>query len=168
MNRLAVLGLLAGSLACRPVVRAQSTADFQTNIISGMTSNWSSNCLVGSTTFADALLIQNLGGMSNVTGDIGYEPSCSNNSVYLSDTGSVWAIGTDLYVGHNGAGNRLSITNGGGVYRGRYSYIGYNNTGSNNTVWVAETGSVWSTSLDVDVGNRGGGNSLTITNGGKV
>ena len=42
-QRLVVLGVIALSYSVAPLVRAQYTADFQTNIITGVTSNWVGN-----------------------------------------------------------------------------------------------------------------------------
>ena len=52
---------------------AQYAGNSQTNIISGVVSNWTGDYLVGSNTFADASLIQNGGVLSNGNGYLGYE-----------------------------------------------------------------------------------------------
>jgi T5SS/PEP-CTERM-associated repeat protein len=157
-------------------LRAQYTADYQTNIISGVTSNWMGSYLVGSNTFADVLLIQNAGVLSNRTGYLGYEASSSNNSVVVAGLGSIWGQPLDLYdegfyvfIGYSGPGNSLVISNGGLVQCGHMygSYLGYNSSSSNNTMLVTGTGSVWSNG-GLFVGYSGGGNSLIISNGGQV
>ena len=53
------LSILAAS------ARAQYTADFQTNLISAVTSNWTGDYVVGSNTLADVLLVQTSGVLSN-------------------------------------------------------------------------------------------------------
>ena len=58
-HRIAVVGVLALVVAVAPAAHAQYTASYQTNIISGVTNNWSGNYIVGNTNFADVLLIQN-------------------------------------------------------------------------------------------------------------
>jgi hypothetical protein len=70
-------------------VQAQYTTNFQTNIISGVTSNWIGNYLVGSNTFADVLLIQNIGLFTNTSSYLGLTASSSNNNVLISGSGSV-------------------------------------------------------------------------------
>ena len=114
-GRVSGLAVLLLCALCVSVVQceAQYTADYQTNIISGVTSNWAGDYFVGSNTFADVLLIQNSGVLSNGYGYLGYEVSSSNNSVLVTGTGSVWSNGSDLYVGYSGAGNSLVISNGG-------------------------------------------------------
>src|SRR5664280_2630356 len=90
-----ILGIILGSQSSN----AQYTADFQTNIISGVTSNWSGEYYVGNTNFADALLIQTNGVLSDSLGFLGNQISSSNNSVVATGTGSVWSSG-NLFVGH--------------------------------------------------------------------
>src|SRR5882724_6034208 len=95
---------LAGMLFA-PAARAQYTADFQTNIISGITSNWFGTYVVGSNTFADALVLQSTGVLNNASGYIGYESNSSNNSVWVSDAGTAWNNRFALFVGYSGGGN---------------------------------------------------------------
>jgi T5SS/PEP-CTERM-associated repeat protein len=126
-------------------VHAQFTANYQTNVIDGVVSNWAGDYLVGSNTFADVLLIQNNGKLTNWTGYLGYEVSSSNNSVLVTGTGSVWNYNANLNIGYSGAGNNLVISNGGRVvntYTGGLGYIGYNSGSSNNSVLVTGSGSV--------------------------
>jgi len=66
---------------------AQFTANFQTNIISGVISNWTGNYIVGSNTYADALVVQNSGLLSNRYAYIGYEAYSTNNSVLVTGSG---------------------------------------------------------------------------------
>jgi hypothetical protein len=66
MKRLISAGLIALTVALAPVSRAQYTADFQTNIIDGVVSNWSGEYVIGSNTFGDVFLIQNGGVFSNL------------------------------------------------------------------------------------------------------
>jgi T5SS/PEP-CTERM-associated repeat protein len=171
MKRLTFVGFIALSVTIAPATRAQYISDFQTNIISGVTSNWSGNYLVGSNTFADVLLIQDSGVLSNGTAYLGYEAGSSNNSVSVNGTGSIWNSGNNLYVGYSGSGNSLAISNGGQVvYSSNFawSYIGYDALSSNNTVLVTGPGSTWKSPQAVNVGQNGSGNSLVISNGGQV
>jgi fibronectin-binding autotransporter adhesin len=147
--------------------RAQYTADFQTNTISNVTSNWSGNYLVGSNTFADVLLIQNSGVLSNGFGSLGQEVSSSNNSVLVTDPGSVWSSDW-VTIGYYGAGNRLAITNGGQIAANIVSYVAYQVSSSYNSILVAGTGSVWNSGSNLYVGFFGADNSLVISNGGQV
>ncbi|HUJ11845.1 MAG TPA: hypothetical protein VL171_17685 [Verrucomicrobiae bacterium] len=162
-------GILAGILFLSPPIHAQYTADFQTNIISGVTSNWIGDYSVGSNTFADVLRIQSGGVLSNGDGYLGYDINSSNNSAFVTDSGSVWNLAgqSGLIVGNSGSGNSLIISNGGSV-SSRNGYLGYNTSGQNNRVLVSDTGSVWSIIFDLGIGLAGAGNSLVISNGGSV
>src|SRR5947209_6827385 len=89
---------LAGVLLLLSVTagRAQYTADYQTNIISGVTSNWTGDYTVGNSTFADVLLIQNSGALvlsnSGGRGMIGYTSASTNNKVVVTGSNSVWVV----------------------------------------------------------------------------
>jgi T5SS/PEP-CTERM-associated repeat protein len=152
--------------------RAQYTGNNQTNIISGVTSNWPGTYYVGSNYVYDALLILN-GGVLNAGGFIGYTAAAKSNAVVVSGNGSVWTNGGALAVGYSGAGNTLEISNGGKVASGgAMSAIGYNNTASNNSVLVTGDGSAWSLSntlgTSLYVGYLGASNSLVISAGASV
>src|SRR6266404_8773839 len=73
-----ILGFLAGMLGGARSASAQYTGNYQTNIISGVVSNWTGDYLIGSNTFADALFIQNGGVLSNANGYLGYEIGADN------------------------------------------------------------------------------------------
>ena len=171
-----IIGILVGiiGLSLLPSAQAQFTANFQTNVISGVTSNWGGNgsYIVGSNTFLDALQLVSGGVISNGTSYIGYEASASNNVAAVTSVGSIWSNAHNFYVGYSGAGNQLVITNGGSLVCGpnfpAAGYIGFNTSGSNNAVLIGGTGSVWRTGDRVYVGENGAGNRLTITNGGLV
>ena len=159
------LALLLGTSS-----EAQYTADFQTNIISSVTSNWVGNYYVGNTNFADVLLIQNSGVLSNGLGYVGYEVGSSNNSVLVTGTGAVWRCNRDLSIGFRGAGNSLLISNGGRVVGGVLGegHVGDVTSSRNNSVLVTGTGSVWSNFYFVIVGSQGSSNRLVISDGGVV
>jgi fibronectin-binding autotransporter adhesin len=150
--------------------RAQFSANFQTNSIAGVTSNWMGNgtYVVGSNTFRDALIIQSGGVLSNSIGYVGYETGGSNNVVLVNGTGSVWSNFFHVIVGNSGAGNSLIISNGGAVFSSNNGTLGANSSSSGNTVTVTGTGSTWTHAGTLTVGGSGSGNTLTITNGGAV
>ena len=105
---------------------------------------------------------------------IGNEAGANSNAVLVTGTGSVlncgpsyYGIGSTLYVGFDGLGNQLTITNGGTVLD-TWGNIGYAGGANSNTVLVTGAGSVWSNGSDLSVGIGGSFNRLTITNGGTV
>jgi T5SS/PEP-CTERM-associated repeat protein len=110
-------------------------------------------------------------GASMVTSlQIGQMMHSTNNSVVVTGAGSSWNAGNvDLYVGVNGSGNSLTISDGASVsvsasntYGG---VIGLNASSANNSVLVTGTGSIWHNYCDLTIGNAGEG-TLTVANGG--
>jgi T5SS/PEP-CTERM-associated repeat protein len=148
--------------------RAQFTASYQTNIISGVTTNWWGSYIVGSNTICDQLQIVNAGKLSYCLSYVGYGANASNNSVVVSGSGSVWG-NFDLFIGRYGSFNTLTISNGGAVYSSS-SNVGLGDawSSSSNTALVTGSGSVWSSSNVLWVGYYGPFNTLVISNGGVV
>jgi T5SS/PEP-CTERM-associated repeat protein len=142
-------------------VRAQFTADYQTNVIDGVTTNW--NRFDYS---FDQLQITNGGVVQSSGGFIGGSPTKMGNSVLVSGTDSVWTNG-DLYVACSDAFSYVSISGGAALYN-NYGYVGYLVSSSNNVMLVTDPGSIWSNRNDLYFGYNGSGNSLTISNGGMV
>jgi T5SS/PEP-CTERM-associated repeat protein len=158
------LGLLIGIVLGSRSSEAQYTASFQTNIISGVTNNWSGSYSVGGLGFsADVLLIQNGGVLSNGDGYVGYHGS--NDTAVVTGSGSLWIDNGTLTVSWYGAGNSLVISNGGQVLDANCN-LGFEGTSSNNSLLVTDPGSVLSNANSLSIGGRM--NSLVINNGGKV
>ena len=165
-KRCAAIAVIALILALAPAARAQYTDNFQTNLISAVTSNWNDYYIVGSNTFADVLLINSGGVLSSASSYIGHDAGSSNNSVLVTDSGSIWSNLPSYgptYFGYSGAGNSLVISNGGRVLD--WDYVGYNSSSSNNSVLVTDSGSL---GYIVYFGYSGAGNSLVIRDGGSV
>src|SRR5579859_3832693 len=156
-----ILGLLAGALVGARSSSAQYTGNFQTNIISGVISNWTGDYLIGSNTFADALLVQNEGALSNGNGYVGYEIGDDNNMALISDSNSIWIVAGVLVIGNSSSGNQLAVTNGANVVCGSLS-IGNNVASATNMVAVTGTNSLLNVNGDMVVGNAGQMNRLTI------
>ena len=78
----------------------------------------------------------------------------------ISGVTSNWGGNGTYVVGSNTFKDVLQIINGGVLSNGA-AYIGYEIGGSNNAVTVTGTGSVWSNSSDLYIGDNGPGNSLT-------
>ena len=181
MKQVAAIGFVALAVAIAPITRAQYTADFQTNVISGVTSNWVDDSItgtggyfVGSNTFADALFIQGSGVLSNGNGYLGYNISSSNNNVLIAGAASTWSNRWGLFVGFSGMGNGLVVTNGGLLVNNpsqspNYSgYVGYNASSRNNYVLVTGSNAVWKNGGPLVVGYSGAANELSICDGGQV
>jgi T5SS/PEP-CTERM-associated repeat protein len=147
-------------------VDAQFTDNFQTNSISGVTSNWSGNYYVGNGMVFDQLQLINGGELTVPSGtytQIGSGSTASNNSVLVSGSGSILnsLSSAGLYIGYISNGNSLTVTNGGTVY---CSYGAVGSASSQNNVLVAGSGSVWGSTGDIWI--RGSSNIVTIANGG--
>ena len=158
--------IMGGGLGIQPVV-AQYTANFQTNIISGVTSNWAGIYFVGSNTFANALLIRNGGVLTDADAHVGYLPASSSNHVLVSGSGSVWT-NDSLFFGTSGSFNSMIISNAGRIMNNFGSYVAREASSSSNSVWVTGTNSIWQMGGALLLGNSGSGNGLVITNGGRV
>jgi len=152
------------------IIGSNSFASFNTALVTGTGSVWSNSA---------SLYIGNYGAGNRLTvsdgalvfndnwGYIGVNTSSSNNVVLVTDTGSVWSNSWDLYIGFDGAGNRLTVSNGGYV-QSAGCRIGTNPNSSNNAVLVTGTGSVWSNSASLYIGYLGLSNQLTVSNGALV
>ena len=138
--------------------------------VSGAGSTWTNvGTVVVGGLGTGTLTIQN-GGMvsSGGGGSVGLSVG-STGTVTVTGPGSTWnnSPGGGLNIGSFGTGI-LTITNGGMVINNTAftANIG-NGAGSQGTVRVAGTGSTWSNSSGLNIGNRGAG-TLTIAEGGFV
>jgi len=100
---------------------------------------------------------------------VGYSAGDSSNLLTVGNANTLLTNLADLYVGYNGSGNGMVISNGAQVINNN-GWIGYSNTASSNSVLVTDSGSHWSNSSAVVVGGAADStqNSLTIYNGGTV
>ena len=84
--------------------------------------------------------------------------------------GTTCGVGTafaqNLYVGSNSSGQTTNFTSGTNSYG--YTYVGFSNSASNNLLTVGGSSTVLTNSSDLFVGYAGSGNSMVISNGGKV
>jgi T5SS/PEP-CTERM-associated repeat protein len=137
--------------------------------LTGTNSAWTnrSDLVVGEFGSGNSLVISDGGSVMNEYGVIGDYGTSSNNIVTVAGTGSAWTNTANLFVGYQGSGNSLAISNEASVLNG-YGYIGYDSTGSNNSVTVTGAGSTWTNLDNLFVGYRGSGNSLMVSNGASV
>jgi len=155
-------------MICFSPANAQFTFDYETNLISGVISNWSGNYVVGSNTVADLLRIENGGVLSDGFAYVGYESNAVSNSVILSDDNSIWTNLFTVYVGFSGSGNSLVVSNGGKLLS-MAGFIGQNSNACSNRVVVTGPGSIWRNDYSLGLGDNGGsGNNLVISDGGQV
>ena len=138
-------------------------------LVTGANSLWtnSGSLTVGIGGSSNSLVISNGGRAANTAGAIGADSSSLNNSVVVTGTNSTWTNSDELYVGYEGSGNNLVISNGGTVAN-TDGYIGYTTNSANNSVLVTGTNSAWTNTNSLYVGVSGSGSSLVISNGGAV
>ena len=166
-RQLTMMVLLTSLWAAIQPAAGQYTANYQTNIINGVISNWPGNYVVGSNTFANALMIRNSGALANADGLVGYMSASSSNYVMVVGAGSVWS-NANLYLGYSGGGNSMVISNAGRVAESQGTYVANDASSSSNRVLVTGTNSIWDCANNLLLGVAGSGNSLVITNGGRV
>jgi T5SS/PEP-CTERM-associated repeat protein len=126
--------------------------------------------IIGYNTGANSLTIENGGDLIDTGAYVGLNTDF--NSVTVAGSGSTWTTSTDLTVGYKGSGNGLTISNGGQVTADT-SILGDGDTiilsqGNSNSATVTGSGSTWTMSGGLTVGNFGSGNELTISNGALV
>lgn len=102
---------------------------------------------------------------------IGGYVSSTGNMVTVTGVGSQLNNTHDLLVGYGGDGNSLTLSNG-ATATNVNGFIGYrfdaNSSSDNNSVTVTGSGSLWTNTGTLYVGEYGTGNSLTVSNGGWV
>jgi T5SS/PEP-CTERM-associated repeat protein len=173
VKRIAAIGFVALTVAIAPATRAQYTTNFQTNIISGVTSNWSGDYRVGGEMISgDVLLIISNGILFNASGYVGYGLPLRQglpNVAVVDGSGSVWNNNSNLWVGYEGPPHsQLIITNGGQVIDNNGTIGG--GLGAGGSVLVTGTGSVWSNRSSIFLGrfDSTGSNALMVADGGQV
>jgi fibronectin-binding autotransporter adhesin len=118
---------------------------------------------VGSSGSFNRLVASNGAAVRSYESYLGPFASGSNNTAVVTGSGSVWSNGNLFYLGFNGPGNRLVVSNGGAI-QDNWSYVGYYS--SNNQAVVTGAGSVWSNSNIFYLGYGGAANQVVVSNGG--
>jgi T5SS/PEP-CTERM-associated repeat protein len=130
-----------------------STLRAQTNYVGSNSSGVSSNFTSGTNSYSATI--------------VGYDVGANSNILVVENTNTVLTNSGVLRVGESGSSNSMVISNGGKV-QNTGGIIGNSNTAVNNSVLVTGTDSLWMISTPLRVGALGSGNSLVISNGGKV
>jgi len=146
----------------------ESFASNNTVLVSGTGARWTNRFDIyhGIGSPGNRLIVSNQGTVFNRNTYIGFNPTALSNTVLISDTGSVWRVRTNLFIGYFTADNQVSISNG-AVVSDLAGIIGFTNA-PGNRVWVGGGGSVWSNAVSLFVGYHNAGNELIVTNGGTV
>lgn len=112
------------------------------------------------------------GGVVRVSGasTIGNGGGNNNNTVLVTGAGSLWSNATTLAVGSNGSTNQLKVANGGKVYVTTTLTVGAGSVGAANEMVVTNGGQVVNLGNGT-VGSSGGsalGNKATVVGSGSV
>lgn len=140
-------------------------------LVTGEGSTWRSGLLdVGRLGPGNRLVISNGGSVVCQWSYISQDPNSSNNTVIVTDPGSIWTNSRTLNIGNQDTGNLLIISNGGTVVAFEGCLIGVRTNSSNNFVLITGTGSRLNNNIPsgVVVGYGAPSNRLIISNGGAV
>ena len=160
-NQLAILngGVVCDTLGCLSLDSR--------GLVSGHGSVWSNSSDLRVEGSGVQLDITRTGRVFSANGYLGYYQPGNGSGVLVADPGSAWNNDLDLWIGYQGGGYYLAITNGAMVDNSD-GHVGYFDSSSSNTVVVAGAGSVWSNRGTLYMGQFGPGNQLTVINGAKV
>jgi T5SS/PEP-CTERM-associated repeat protein len=180
--------LYVGSNSTVPPVSYSSGTNFYNNVYVGYEASASNNQLVvanpgtiltnsgnlyvGFSGSGNSLVVSNGATVASSNGIIGYSSSSSGNSVLITGNGSLWTntdSNSTLAVGFYGNLNTLTISNGGMVVSA-VGTIGLADYSSSNAVVVTGSNSLWSNSVNLELGYGyfSTDNTLTVSNGGNV
>src|ERR1039457_6405443 len=148
-----ILAVIASLALAGSESQAQFSASFQTNIISGVISNWTGNYTLG---FPYDSLQLSAGATLN-DAEAFLEGGFDSVSVMGSNT--IWGNSAGPIVGRNSDSNVLAVSNG-GVVNGTDELIGA--SGSKNSAVVVGAKSTWNNYDALKVGSSGVLNSLVI------
>ena len=117
--------VLGGTDGVGGIIGADIGSSNNSVLVTGVASTWSNSLdlYVGFAGNNNSLVISSEAVVSDVNGTIGNYYLSSNNSVLVTDAGTLWTNGGYLYVGNSGSGNSLVILNG-GVVADAWSFIG--------------------------------------------
>jgi len=160
-------------LVAVPPLRAQIVADGASRTLLNETNTFTGDVTVGTNGAFTLLVLSDNALLTNsANGLIGRNTGANSNEVRLASSSASWLMGGSLFVGTNGAANRLVVSNGATVLASGSSTIGhggdFSGNANSNTVTVSGTGSLWSNGLDLIVGELGFANRLEVNGGGWV
>src|SRR6059036_710707 len=127
------LFLFAALLSTLLPVRAQVVNDGATNTLSNVTNTFTGDVTVGTNgSFTLLILSDNALLTNSVNGLIGRNNTANSNEVRLASPSARWFMGGSLFVGNNGAANRLVVSNGATVLARNSSTLGHGGDFSGN------------------------------------
>jgi len=154
--------------AAVPTLRAQIVNDGASATLANVTNTLTGTVTVGTNgaftllTLADNALLTN-----SAHGVIGRNATAKSNEVQLLSASARWLMGNNLFVGSNGAFNRMVVSNG-AFLNNNSGLVGDGAASGNNFALVTGGGSVWTNRTDLTVGVSGRDNHMIISNGARV
>jgi fibronectin-binding autotransporter adhesin len=136
---------------------------YNTALVTGAGSRWTNQgaLYVGETGISNRLVVSNGGVVQCSYAEIGRNISSSHNEAVITGSGSTWASTGIFFLGDDGNQNRLVISNG-ATLRNLSGYVaGYQS--SSNIALVTGSGSLWTNTLDLNMGFSGPGNLLIVS-----
>ncbi len=127
------------------------------------------NLVVGYNDSESILTVSQSGGaLTSRDAFIGWGTNSANNEVVVNEGGN-WTNSRDLWVGHDGSGNTLTVSSGGSVDVGGSAYIGNDDASANNAS-VTGLNSILEITGDLAIGGTSNSvdNSLSVSDSGEV
>lgn len=147
---------------------AASTANGNEAIIAGTGAVLSSGSFnVGQLGFSNRIQIHAGAQASAGATYVGNGAGATNNQVIVNGLNALLTNSGDVYVGLMGSRNELLVTNGAQALN-RFGYVGYGVSARDNQATIAGANSAWVNSGELQVGNAGAGNALSILEGARV
>jgi T5SS/PEP-CTERM-associated repeat protein len=122
---------------------------------------------VGENGAQNTVTVSNSGGISSQTGWLGYSTTSAGNVVQVTGAGSYWSNSDSFFVGYNGFGCQLVVSNG-AVLQDLLGFVGRNPGSTNDLAVVTGPNSLWRTDWALFVGDGSTGCRLIVTNGATV
>lgn len=164
-----ILLLVATMLAIAlPSLHAQLVADGATNTLNNVTNTFTGDMTVGTNSSFTLLILSDNALLTNsANGVIGRTATAKSNEVQLLSPTARWQMGNNLYVGSNGAFNRMVVSNG-AFLNNNSGFLGNGASSSNNFALITGSGSLWTNRSDLRVGFFGRDNQMIVSNGARV
>jgi T5SS/PEP-CTERM-associated repeat protein len=163
------LVLSDGGVVANTTGTVGSTGSNNLVLITGAGSLWSnsSTLFIGDSGAFNQLVVSDGGVVANTTGTVGSRSTATGNSAFVTGAGSLWTNSSDLSIGRDGSLNQLVVSNGSMVVNA-LGLVGLNAGANSNSVLVTGTGSLWSSSGALSIGDFGALNQLVLNNRGVV
>lgn len=166
MNRMKwIVGCLA--LALAGAAQAQFTGSYQTNVVDGVSSNWTGHYYIGNGYSFDVLKIINGGSLTLAAGNnygyLGQNNGDVGNTVLIDGANSTWNIQLGALVFMRSNDNSVIATNGGTLNGGAWGNTIAQNSGQRNRVVIAGSNSTWNAA---GVNLNGGSNGRVLIHDG--